>query len=96
MAARRARLVVAPMNSNTQKDAPANEARRERYRQRFQRAQVIAAQRVRANAAGGAPNEAEAARLVAEFHARGGQVTHCPPAEDRPAEPWRGELATPG
>ena len=29
---------------------------------------------------------AEAARLIAEFHARGGQVTHCPPAEEPPPD----------
>ena len=28
------------------------------------------------------PSEAEVARMVAEFHARGGQVTVCPPAEE--------------
>jgi hypothetical protein len=35
-------------------------------------------------AAGGTPSEADAARMVAEFHARGGRVTVCPPAEDTP------------
>ncbi len=54
------------------------------YRERFRRAQAIAAQAARARAAGGTPSEDEAARLVAEFHARGGQVTVCPPAEDGP------------
>jgi hypothetical protein len=28
------------------------------------------------------PNERDTERLVAEFHARGGQVTFCSPAED--------------
>ena len=42
----------------------------------------IAAQKVAALAAGGRPSEAEAARMVSEFHARGGLITVCPPAED--------------
>ena len=42
----------------------------------------VAAQKAAALAAGGRPNETEAARMVAEFHARGGRVTLCPPAED--------------
>jgi hypothetical protein len=44
----------------------------------------VAAQRDAALAAGGAPSEADAARMVAEFHAKGGRVTVCPPAEDAP------------
>ena len=44
----------------------------------------VAAQKDAALAAGGSPSEAEAARMVAEFHARGGRVTVCPPAEDAP------------
>lgn len=44
----------------------------------------VAAQRDAALAAGGKPNEADAARMVAEFHARGGRVTVCAPAEDAP------------
>ena len=44
----------------------------------------VAAQKDAALAAGGSPSEAEAARMVAEFHARGGRVTVCPPAEDTP------------
>ena len=44
----------------------------------------VAAQRGAALAAGGRPNETEAARMVAEFHARGGRVTVCPTAEDAP------------
>jgi hypothetical protein len=44
----------------------------------------VAAQRDAALAAGGAPSEADAARMVAEFHARGGRVTVCPPAEGAP------------
>jgi hypothetical protein len=44
----------------------------------------VAAQKDAAMAAGGSPSEAEAARMVAEFHARGGRVTVCPPAEGGP------------
>ena len=42
----------------------------------------VAAQKEAALAAGGTPSEAEASRMVAEFHAKGGRVTVCPPAED--------------
>jgi hypothetical protein len=55
--------------------------RAELYRERFRQAQAIAAQVARARGAGGTPSDAEAARLVAEFHARGGRVTVCPEAE---------------
>jgi hypothetical protein len=44
----------------------------------------VAAPRDAALAAGGVPSEAEVARMVSEFHARGGRVTVCPPAEDAP------------
>jgi hypothetical protein len=44
----------------------------------------VAAQKEAALAAGGTPSEADAARMVSEFHARGGRVTVCPPAEDTP------------
>jgi hypothetical protein len=44
----------------------------------------IAAQKGAALAAGGRPSEAEAARMVSEFHARGGRITVCPSAEDAP------------
>ena len=44
----------------------------------------VAAQKDAALAAGGRPSEAEAARMVSEFHARGGRITVCPPAEDAP------------
>lgn len=44
----------------------------------------VAAQRDAALAAGGKPNESDAARMVAEFHARGGRATVCPPADDAP------------
>ena len=53
----------------------------------------VAAQKDAALAAGGRPSETEAARMVSEFHARGGRVTVCPPAEEAPpgAEDDRGE-----
>jgi hypothetical protein len=61
--------------------APAT-TRADAYRERFRQAQVIAAQVSRARAAGEAPDESDTKRLVAEFHARGGQVTICPPGDD--------------
>ena len=59
---------------------PAAAKRAEAGRARFH----VAAQKDAALAAGGKPNEADAARMVSEFHARGGRVTVCPPAEDAP------------
>ncbi len=56
------------------------EKRAEVMRARFH----VAAQRSAALAAGGSPSEAEASRMVSEFHARGGRITVCPPAEDAP------------
>ena len=56
--------------------------RAERIRERIQLSQTIAAQRARIEATGGKPSEDEAARMVSEFHARGGQVTICPPPDD--------------
>ena len=50
-------------------------------RERIRQAQIVAAQAARARAAGEPPRGGEVARLVAEFHARGGQVTVCPPAD---------------
>ena len=44
----------------------------------------VAAQKEAALAAGGRPSEAEASRMVSEFHARGGRITVCPPAEAAP------------
>ena len=52
--------------------------RAEMVRARFH----VAAQREAALAAGGAPSEADAARMVSEFHTRGGRITVCAPAED--------------
>jgi hypothetical protein len=52
-----------------------------------------------------APSEAEIARMVAEFHARGGAVTRCPPVCLLPirngagldaAPPRHGATAAPG
>ena len=55
----------------------------------------LAAQKDAALAAGGPPSEAEAARMVSEFHAKGGRVTVCSPAEGTPsgAEGDRGGTA---
>jgi hypothetical protein len=53
-----------------------------RLRERLRLSQTIAAQRARIEATGGKPSEGEAARMVSEFHARGGQVTICPPPDD--------------
>jgi hypothetical protein len=39
-------------------------------------------QRARSQAAGGKPTEDEAARMVAEFYARGGRATVIPPVDD--------------
>lgn len=60
--------------------------RADAIRERFRRSQAVAAQGARARAAGGPPNEEEAARLVTEFHAQGGRVTVCPPAADDPPD----------
>ena len=65
--------------------ARAEVARAEVARAEVARARVhVAAQKDAALAAGGTPSEAEAARMVAEFHAKGGRVTVCPPAEEPP------------
>jgi diacylglycerol kinase family enzyme len=56
--------------------------RADRIRERIRLSQTIAAQRARIEATGGKPSEDEAARMVSEFHARGGQVTICPPPDD--------------
>jgi hypothetical protein len=57
--------------------------RAEMQRTRFR----IAEQRARSEQAGGKPSDDEAARMVAEFYARGGQVTVVPPVEEAEAEP---------
>jgi hypothetical protein len=43
--------------------------------------QRIASEVARSRAAGAPPGEDESARLIAEFHARGGQVTQCEPGD---------------
>ena len=53
-----------------------------RLRERIRLSQTIAAQKARIETTGGKPSEDEAARMVSEFHARGGQVTICPPSDD--------------
>ncbi len=45
----------------------------------------VAAQKDAALAAGGSPSEAEASRMVSEFHARGGRIIVCPPASEAPS-----------
>jgi hypothetical protein len=87
------------MQSKTADKTPTIEAggndaasrRAEAYRERFRRSQVIASKIAQARAAGGAPSETDAARLVAEFHARGGNVTVCPQVD--PAEQDRDNQA---
>ncbi len=56
--------------------------RAEMQRTRFR----VAEQRARSEQAGGKPSEDEAARMLAEFYARGGQVTVVPPAEESETE----------
>lgn len=75
---------AAPATGNGAAPPPAA-ARSEAYRERFRQAQIVAAQVARARTAGGQPSEDEAARLVAEFHARGRQVTVCPPPDATPS-----------
>ncbi len=53
-------------------------------RKRLQLSQTVAGQVARFRAAGAAPSGNEAARLVAEFHARGGRVTILPEVADAP------------
>ena len=63
-----------------------------RLRERIRLSQTIAAQRARIEATGGKPSEDEAARMVSEFHARGGQVTVCPPPDDSAADGEPGHI----
>ena len=51
-------------------------------RERLQLSQTVVGQVARFRAAGAAPSDDEAARLVAEFHARGGRVTVLPEVAD--------------
>jgi hypothetical protein len=69
---------------NDRLDESPSTTRADAQRERFRRTQLIAAQAARLRAAGGLPSEDEAARLVAEFYAKGGQVTVCPLDEDEP------------
>jgi len=54
----------------------------------------VAAQKEAALAAGGNPSEAEASRMVSEFHARGGRITVCPTADEAPSGPGSGRAET--
>ena len=74
------------MDNDRPDKSPIAATRADAFRERFRRAQTIAAQAARVRAAGGPPNEDEAARLVAEFHAQGGRVTICPPPDDEPPD----------
>ncbi|WP_043363126.1 hypothetical protein [Belnapia sp. F-4-1] len=69
-----------PTSDDKVMSAAARRAEQQRTRYR------IAEQRARSEQAGGKPSEDEASRMVAEFYARGGQVTVCPPAEEAEAE----------
>jgi hypothetical protein len=71
----------APSVSETENVASAASTRSEAQRERLRQSQAIAAQVIRAQAAGGAPNDEQAARLIAEFQARGGRITVCPPSD---------------
>jgi hypothetical protein len=53
-------------------------ARAERQRERLR----IQDQIGRSQAAGGKPSEDAALRMIADFYARGGRATACPPADD--------------
>jgi hypothetical protein len=72
------------MDNNRPDKSPTAATRADVYRERFRRTQIIAAQAARARTAGGTPSEDEAARLVAEYQARGGRVTVYPSTEDEP------------
>jgi hypothetical protein len=79
-------MVFNLMDSNRPGEAPTAATRADMYRERFRQSQVITAQAARARAAGGTPSEDEAARLVAEYKARGGRVIVCPLVEDEPPD----------
>lgn len=70
-----------PSATETGDATPAASQRSDAYRERFRQTQAIAAQIARARAAGGTPSDEQAARLIAEFQARGGRVTICPPSD---------------
>jgi hypothetical protein len=50
--------------------------------------------RRRAAALAGPPSDDDVARLLAEFHARGGRVTECPPAHAAPVHNGAGRDAS--
>lgn len=56
-------------------------ARGQAQRQRMELAQRIASEVARSRAAGAPPDAAESERLIAEYRARGGQVTQCEPGD---------------
>jgi hypothetical protein len=56
---------------------------------------AAAAHARRCRAAGPPPGDAEVARLVAAFHARGGAVTLCPPVHLLPTGNGTGSAAAP-
>jgi hypothetical protein len=56
-------------------------ARQDANRERRELSQRIATEVARSRAAGAPPNDQDAARLVAEFEARGGKVTQCEPGD---------------
>lgn len=66
------------------------QARRDAQRERARKAQLVQAQVARARSGGAAPNADEAARLVAEFKAKGGQVTVVPEAPPEPEKDVKG------
>jgi hypothetical protein len=70
-------------NALAEAQAQAQLSRAERYRERFRSTQIIAAQKAPMATMGRNPDEGETVRLVAEFHARGGQVTMCAAADER-------------
>jgi hypothetical protein len=72
------------MDNDRREKSAAAAQRHEANRERFRQSKIIAEKVARARAL--APlNEDEAARLVAEFQAQGGQVTVCPSVEDEPS-----------
>ena len=67
-----------PEIAPSEKARSAASRRAEQQRQRFR----IAEQRARSELAGGRPTDDDAARMVAEYYARGGQTTVCPTSEE--------------
>jgi hypothetical protein len=69
---------ISDQATETEAKAQSGLDRAERLRERIRLSQTIAAHKARIEATGGKPGEDEAARMVSEFHAQGGQVTICP------------------